>query len=68
MGSHGVGVGSRGEQPGGVGSQIDVPWKGSADRLHLNDLEFTILKIGAVDRDTVMASVGGIDESSARVD
>jgi len=68
VGGYGIGVGSRGEQPGCVGSQVDVPWKGSAYRLNLNDLEFSTIGIGTVNRDTVMASVGGIYESSARVD
>ena len=68
MSGHGVGGGPRSEQPSGGGGQVDVPRKGPANRLDLDDLELSGLGVGPVDRDAVMPSVGGIDEASVRMD
>ena len=67
MGGDGVGVGSGGEQPAGVGTQVDVPREGSANRLNLNDLEFSAFGICPVDRDAVVTPVGGIGKAPIRV-
>ena len=68
MGGHGVGIGSSGKQPTCVGAQVDVSREGPPNRLDLDDLELSALRIGPVDRDAVVPPVGRIDEASVRVD
>ena len=68
MGGDSVGVGSGGEQPAGVWTQVNVPREGSANRLHLHDLQLSTLVICPVDRNAVVPPVGGIDEASVWMD
>ena len=42
MGSHGVGVRTGGEEPIGIGCEVNVSGKGTADGLYLNDFNFPV--------------------------
>ena len=64
----GVGIGPGREQPTAIGRERDVARKSSAHRLHLDHLQHRCCRIGAINRDRVVAAIRRVNKLPAGVD